>query len=352
MTSTQLPTTQLALNARVTAPDTVTTPTVGVDLIWRAATKEDIPALLELIRAAGTVDHPRTIVKVDEIEEDFAHADFDPTLDSVIAFDSAGSAVAFATATMNSSQETIVWVSLDGAVHPARRREGIGSALLDWQEGRGLQHLAGSDKHLPGWLSAHAQEIATATVRLFHRKGFGSLRWWHELERDLSEPIPHVGLDPDVRIETYGPEWSELTRHAHNDAFRDHWGSQPVSRTDWESASRRSSARPDLSFLAVARDSTGSDRVVAYVLSEVIEDEWQAHGHSFGYINSVGVVRDWRGRNLARAVLTHTMRTYKARALDRATLDVDAESPSGALDLYEGLGFITVDRSISLVKQF
>ncbi|WP_430332903.1 GNAT family N-acetyltransferase [Rhodococcus sp. ACT016] len=352
MDSGQLSASQLPLSARVSAPDTVETPAVGGDLTWRATTKDDISALFELVRAAGAVDHPRVLVMMDELEEDFASADFDPVVDSVIAFDPSGRAVAYATSTLQSSQETIVEVSLAGAVHPDRRGEGIGTSLIRWQEQRGMQHLAGSDKHLPGWLAGGAEENATATVRLFHRNGFESLRWWYELERNLTQPIPDISLDPDVRIEMYSPQWSEPTRLAHNDAFRDHWGSQPVLRPDWEAGDRLSTTRPDLSFLAVARDDAGQDRVVAYVLSEVNEEEWPAHGYSFGYINSVGVVREWRGRNLARALLTHTMRAFADKGLERAILDVDAESPSGAVALYEGLGFSTVNRSISLVKQF
>lgn len=351
MTSVHLPAPLLPLSARVTSPETVETPTVGKDLAWRAATKDDIPALLELVRSAGAVDHPRTIVMMDEIEEAFADADFDPAADSVIAFEPSGRAVAYATSTLQSSQETIVQVSLDGTVHPDRRGEGIGSSLIRWQEQRGLQHLGGSNKVLPGWLAGGAKESATATVQLFHRNGYQSLRWWYELARDLAEPIPEIGLDPYLQIVTYGPEWSEPTRLAHNNAFRDHWGSQPVSRADWEAGDRLNVSRPDLSFLAVARDDHGQRTVVAYVLSEINEEEWPIHGHSFGYINAVGVIREWRGRNLARALLTHTMRAYKNKGLERAILEVDAENPSGAVALYEGLGFSTTDRSVSLVKQ-
>ncbi|SHU69000.1 putative acetyltransferase, GNAT [Mycobacteroides abscessus subsp. abscessus] len=62
--------------------------------------------------------------------------------------------VAFGSATVKSAHETVVWVTLDGTVHPERRGEGIGSSVLRWQEQRGLQHLAESDECLPGWLVA------------------------------------------------------------------------------------------------------------------------------------------------------------------------------------------------------
>lgn len=352
MTSGHTPAHDRPLSARVNAPATVDIPSAGGNLIWRAATKDDIAVISALLRAAGTVDHPRFLVTDEEIEEEFGHSDFDPAADSMIALDSAGQAIAYGTSTLNSSQVSLVQVALDGAVHPDRRGEGIGTALLRWQEQRGLQHLAGSDKLLPGWLGSGANEIAAAKMRLLHRNGYESVRWWHELERDLADPIPDIDPDPSVRVVNYGPAWSELTRHAHNDAFRDHWGSQPVTQEDWQIGDRLSTMRPDLSFLAVATDADGHDQVVAYVLSEVNKEEWALVGHSFGYINSVGVVRGWRGRKLAQALLAQTMRAYRADGLDRAVLDVDFESPTGALALYEKLGFTTVDRSVSLVKQF
>ncbi|MHA4854252.1 GNAT family N-acetyltransferase [Rhodococcus sp. MSC1_016] len=343
---------QLPLNVRVEAPDIVEIPTIGDDLIWRPSTKADVPTLLQLKRASAVIDSPRSVVMLDELEEEFDSDDFDPAKDSVIAIDQAGDAVAYASSTLLNGQESIVWVTLDCAVHPDRRREGIGTELLRWQEQRGLQHLASSDKALPGWLGADAEEKDTATVDLFHRSGYQSLRWWAELDRDLADPMPPVALDSKIRIVPYGVEWSESTRMAFNESFQDHWGTQPVNRKEWESNDRLSSSRADLSFVALAPNEDGDERVVAFVTSSVNEEEWKPHGYSFGYLNAVGVVRDWRGRGLAPAVIAHTLHAYRTAGLERAVLDVDTDSPTGAFKLYESLGFTIVDRSVSLIKQF
>lgn len=352
MVSSEVQAAQARLSERVDAPMTVEMPSAGADLTWRPATKKDIPALFELWRAAGAVDHPTSLVMMDELEEEFDDEDFDPELDSVMALDPSGRAVAFGSATVKSSNETVVWVTLDGTVHPDRRGEGIGTSVLRWQEQRGLQHLAESDEYLPGWLAGFAEEHAVWTTDLFHHNGFESVRWWHELVRDLGQPIPEIGLSAGVRIETFGDEWSEPTRDAHNEAFRDHWGSQPETREDWESDHRLGTFRADLSFVAVARDAAGHDTVVAYLLSDVNEEEWDANGGSFGFIHLLGVRRDWRGRKLAQALLTHAMRAYKNEGFGRAILEVDADSPTGAVALYEGLGFAEANRSVSLMKQF
>ncbi|WP_063767821.1 GNAT family N-acetyltransferase [Streptosporangium roseum] len=341
-----------ALRDRVTAPSTIALPTAGGGLTWRPVTAADIGLILDLKRAAGKIDHPRSLVMRDGLEEEFKSAAFDPERDAVIAIDAAGRAVAYGSAAAPASQETIVQVELDGTVAPDRRREGIGRALLAWQEARGLQHLAACDAALPGWLVSSAHDHATSAIRLLEAHGYERARWWLELERDLKAPIAEPPSIPGVRLVPYGEEWQERARSALNDAFRDHWGSQPVTAAEWASGDRLEAFRPDLSVLAVTPDADDGERVVGFVLADVAQDEWPLRGGPFGYVASVGVRRDARGQGLARTLLAHVLRGLRAEGLDHAVLDVDAESPTGALGLYRSLGFTVTDRSVSLVKRF
>ncbi|GGT77242.1 hypothetical protein GCM10010207_87210 [Streptomyces atratus] len=133
----------------MTGPSSIALPTVGDGLTWRPVTAAYTGLVLDLKRAAGRIDHPRSLITRDELEEEFGSAAFTPENDAVIATDSAGRAVAYGSAVAPTSQETIVWVDLDGTVAPDRRGEGIGRALLAWQEARGLQHLAACDAACP-----------------------------------------------------------------------------------------------------------------------------------------------------------------------------------------------------------
>ncbi|MEE1738774.1 GNAT family N-acetyltransferase [Streptomyces sp. BE147] len=341
-----------ALRDRVTAPSTVELPTVGDGLTWRPATPGDIGLILDLAHAAGRIDHPRSLVTRDELEAEFSSEVFDPERDAVIAVDATGRAVAFGSATAPAAQEPIVRVELAGTVAPDRRGEGIGTALLAWQEARGLQHLAASDATLPGWLAAGAQDHATPAIRLLEEHGYERVRWWLELERDLGAPVAEPPPAQGVRLVPYGEEWTERARSAMNDSFRDHWGSRPVTAAEWASGDRLTAFRSDLSLLAVTPDTHEGERVVGFVFVEVEPDEWPLRGVSFGYLTAVGVRRDARGRGLARTLLAHVLRALRAEGLDHAVLDVDAESPTGALGLYQSLGFTVTDRSVSLVKRF
>jgi mycothiol synthase len=61
----------------------------------------------------------------------------------------------------------------------------------------------------------------------------------------------------------------------------------------------------------------------------------------------VGVTRAWRKRGIAPALLATTLRAIAEAGLDKAVLDVDSDSPTGALGLYTGLGFEESNRSVS-----
>jgi ribosomal protein S18 acetylase RimI-like enzyme len=135
---------------------------------------------------------------------------------------------------------------------------------------------------------------------------------------------------------------------ARNDSFRDHWGSQPMNEEQWDSFVGRSTFRPDLSFLAVAPDGT----VAGFVLSSVSEDDWPGQGFSSAYIDLVGVTRAWRKRGIAPALLARDLRAIADAGLEKAVLDVDSDSPTGALGLYSGVGFAESNRSINFTKVF
>ena len=86
--------------------------------------------------------------------------------------------------------------------------------------------------------------------------------------------------------------------------------------------------RPDCSFVSVAADGL----VDAYVL---------AFGYVPGelYIGLVGTRPRARGRGLARACLSASLRAAAERGYAEVELSVDAQNATGAGRLYESMGF-------------
>ena len=335
------------LRDRVAAPAALPIPTATSELTWRPASGSDLDLILDCVRAIDAVDHPHFVTPREELEEDLGRSYVDLEVDSLLALDPDGRVLAFGLVVLSPIQETLVRSILQGGVRPESRGRGIGRQLLAWQEARALQQFAGSDSVLPGWMMVWTDERAASTVRLAARFGFRIARFYLELRRDLSEPIVRRDLD-GFEIVPFDASRAEAVRLARNDAFRDHWGSQPTAEEDWNSMVTRSVFRPDLSFLAIAP----SGDIAGFVLSEVNEEDFATQGFSSAYIELVGVPRAYRKRGIAPALLSRTLEAVAAAGLDKAVLDVDSDSPTGALGLYTGVGFLEANRSLNLVKEF
>jgi ribosomal protein S18 acetylase RimI-like enzyme len=68
-------------------------------------------------------------------------------------------------------------------------------------------------------------------------------------------------------------------------------------------------------------------------------EENEELGVARGWLEHISVRRPWRKRGLAGALIADSLQALKARGLTEGALGVDAENPSGALRLYESLGF-------------
>ncbi len=336
------------LAERVNASADLAIPADSPGLSWRHARLRDLDAILDCEIEIGTHDHPHHVVTRDELVGGFERSYVDIATDTIVALGPTGVVLGWGIVAMPPEPETIVRSILGGGVRPSARGRGIGRQLLAWQQGRGMQQLASSDSTLPGWLIAVAPEAAHSAPRLFERRGLTIARTFLILRRELSQPIADSIADASVRVEAFTARWSAATHAAKDDAFRDHWGSQPGTDEQWNSFIGRSNARPELSFLAIGRDAHGTDEVAGFLLVSVDE----SNAHSGGYIELVGVTRAWRKRGIAAALMAASMRAMAAVGLREVVLEVDATNPSGALGLYRGLGFAPAGRSDWFTRVF
>jgi mycothiol synthase len=281
-----------------------------------------------------------------EVEREFADPDTDFAHDSLLALTADGEVAAMAAVYLLPSAATKVVAFLWGGVHPRHRRRGLGRFLLSWQEARARQKMATRCEPLPRLLRVHCYDNEHDRIALFCRLGFEPYRYFYQMRRDLSQPIPEPVLPAGLRLVNWSPAYDRATLEAFNEAFADHWGSQPQTAEQWRLFMvGRDSFRPDLSFLVL-----DGEEVAGFALNFLSPEENERQGLREAWVGDLGVRRPWRKQGVATALLCLSMRAFRAVGMDYAALGVDTENPTGALRLYERLGFVPVRRSIAFGK--
>ncbi len=228
-------------------------------------------------------------------------------------------------------------VSMEGRIHPDWRRRGLGRRLLDWECARALAAHHEHHPGVPGEYSSGGNVENVGEQALFAEAGFAPVRYYLSMERDLSAPIPEASELDGLLVVPFDVAWEEATRIAHNEAFLDHWGSLARDADDWRRTVSGSPAfRAPMSVLAL-----DGNEVAAYVMAYEHAAATSATGVRDLYIRRVGTRRPYRGRGVARTLLAHVLAAAAGAGYDRASLGVDAENPTGALGLYERIGFVT-----------
>jgi ribosomal protein S18 acetylase RimI-like enzyme len=213
-------------------------------------------------------------------------------------------------------------------------------------EARSRQILATRPPSLPHYLRTSCYDFMKDRIALFEQQGFEHVRSMYRMRRDLSQPIPVAELPEGIALRPWDPDLDRPTYEAFNEAFRDHWGAAPLPEQIWRMwITGHPHFRPDMTYLAME-----NDRLAGFCINKVRVEENQASGIQEGWIEEVGVLRPWRKRGIATALLCESMHAFKAAGLEHAGLGVDTENQTGALRIYERLGFTAIKRSLIFSK--
>jgi mycothiol synthase len=229
-------------------------------------------------------------------------------------------------------------------VRPDFRERGIGRALLAWQVTRGTALHAERQPDAPGALTVEVPGGMPSLEALVRRAGFAPERWYREMQRPLTD-VPESQPVPGVDIVPFTWDRDDEVRRAHNAAFTRHHGSSERDPEAWQALfTGRRSFRPDLSRLAVE-----DGAVAGYVLAYVSEADTAARGAREVSLGQIGVLPDARGRGVATTAIVEVLRAA-AQDCRTAALGVDTDNVTGALRLYEGLGFRPVRARVSWAR--
>ena len=281
--------------------------------------------------------------KIDQEGENYGPQDLldvlnDPHVDAAldtIGLWAEGRMVAYGKAHAAESVIDVDRVRTGGTVHPQWRRRGVGTALMHWLIERAAELHAVKHPDAPGEVGNSAISTNIGADRLLQKFGFKECRYFFDMKRSLDLAVPQVQLADGVRLVPFDMSMDEALRATHNEVFLDHWGSTPKDEESWKIEVTGARAfRGGSSYLVL-----DGETIAAYVLGYEWEADTAVTGIKELYIGYLGTRRSHRGRGLARAALAKVLTGAAHSGYQRAGLGVDANNPTGALGLYESLGF-------------
>ncbi|PBC70836.1 ribosomal protein S18 acetylase RimI-like enzyme [Streptomyces sp. TLI_235] len=312
---------------------------------------EQFDAWLALLAAVEAEDHEDDHLGPDDLAEYLA----DPYCDFArgsVAFYDGPTMVGYGYLKARTEADPVHQMYYLGAVHPAYRGRGVGAALLAWAERAAppLHRERYPDRPLTLYSSSLARNARASELYAAH--GYTPARWFHGMTRDLTAPLPDIPAPPGIELRGFTAERSEDARMVRNEAFRDHWGSTESSEQGWAHMTSGPAFRPGLGFVAYDVEDGAADGGTP--LGMVLAEEYAAHTEATGerdmYISLVGTRRAGRKRGIASALLVRALAEAREAGFATASLGVDADSPTGALGLYEHVGFTVKDSWIAQLK--
>ena len=303
-------------------------------LTWRPLSIGDAKASADLLNAMEAV------AKIGEhyVEEDTRQELIDPYLDleraSLGVFDG-DLMVGFMKVSYKPATEDIHQVSMDGGVHPAYRRQGIGTVLVE--AGVAAARALHAEQHPTVKLVVQVQnaEHVAGTAELFRSQGFAPAWYYQQLEHSLGAAVPDAAIPDGLRVEPWSEQNDEEFRMIRNESFKDA-GLPEMPVDNWQNRMINHAFQPDLSFLL--RDAANG-APVGMLLSKSWEADTVATGDRSVHFILIGTLRDHRRRGVAGALIGQALRAAAGQGYDRVILRVDSATPSEVSGIYEQAGF-------------
>jgi ribosomal protein S18 acetylase RimI-like enzyme len=152
--------------------------------------------------------------------------------------------------------------------------------------------------------------------------------------RPFSDPIQVTPIPEGLEIRTVPRDQFRKVWEADQEAFKDHWGYVPGTEEDYQRWLKDPLHDPN-----IWRVAWEGDQVAGMVLNFLNEEENKEYNRKRGWTEDISVRRPWRRRGLARALLTRSLQMFKDMGMEHAALGVDTQNLSGALNLYQSVGF-------------
>ncbi len=304
----------------------------------------DIPALASLRAAVEDMEHLGFVTTEEDIRQRHVTPELDPGRNSFVAVTPDGQIVGSAWVMLRHGIDEDVF-NINGLVHPAWRGQGIGQRLLEATLARAKERHG--EAQAPNiWLQSadiHDAPDDGGRIALFESNGFQVARWAVDMRCELpglgriAPVIPIVQEPPGIQLRKWRPGVDdEAVGWLLNQAFRDSWGYTEIIIDEWLHFVQGGFVNLEHSVLAW---DAANERLAGVCANQCNEKTFKQRGRRELYVEDLAVLREYRRRGIATALLAWTLNRADHLGMQSVGLDADAENLTGAVRLYRRLGF-------------
>ncbi|MFF0200812.1 GNAT family N-acetyltransferase [Streptomyces sp. NPDC005017] len=288
----------------------------------RPATLADAPAITDLLNAVDLIEIGRAETDLHTVEADLKHPEADLERDSWLAFEGER-LVAYGLLWDESGGER---VDIDHYVLPDHQQAGFD--VLAAMETRALEKARDNGARR-AVVHLHLNVRPTTDQDRLRERGWQAVRRYHVLHRPLDPAADQPPAPPEgVRIRPCATEADrELVHRLYQETFAEHFDFQPRAYASWLSDIDGDTVDWSLVWIATT-DELGD---AGFLLARNDRE-------AMGWIRSVGVLADARGKGLGGLLLRHAFAAFAALGRDTVGLGVDTSNATGAPELYRRHG--------------
>ena len=309
------------------------------------AGEADLEAIAHLINTCEAVDRTDSGTSVSELRQSFDDPSVDKARNIYLWEDAENQLVALGRLWMPPADQVIDGF-LGFRVHPTARGKDLEKQIIAWGEGR-MREIQ-QERGVLMKLRSSSRADQFERIALLERSGFRAERYFFTMERSLSQPIPEPQLPEGFLLrQVQGEQDIQAWVEMYNQAFIDHWNHRELTVERMRHELKNPYYKPELDLIATATDGT----FASLCHCRINPEDNKRNGRHEGLIISLGTRRGFRHRGLGRAMLLAGMQRLQTAGVEIAKLGVDVENPTGALRLYESVGFQKAYTHISYVKE-
>lgn len=304
---------------------------------FRLFSAADVRNAAHLIYLSGCKDGEQRVLTEEILISRLTDSAVNPEKDLWVVEDAQGDLCAYAEGIWRGEGRVRVYQTRS-FVHPEHRNRGIGSAVVanQWRivEETGRRFLGGPIRFRLGTRMLEANAAAKCVLE---KAGMKIARRFIVMNRGLpGDGLPDKQLPEGFRM----LPWSacrnndEAVWEAYNESFAEHWGFEKETLEKFRKKIDADLFQPEVSLIL-----WDGGEVAGGSLNDMGDNAIKRQGRNQAWVHILFVRQAWRKRGLAKALLAHSME--KAMEMNHTSigLNVDATNESGAVHVYERVGF-------------